>query len=482
MTTMTTKKRGFGEGTIEPSGRGHRVRMRVAGQREDLGTYATPAEAESVRVGFLALQARGEQPSAALTLRTWGTTWLRRRELNGTRNIATDRSRWETHIMRAHFADWPLRAIERRDVRTWMDGLLRKAPGWQTRKHCVNLLRKALGDALEDEHIERNAAAGFTVNKPADADDGWTFLMPEEQQALAAATPTARTERERLAHAAELQIALVAIGTGLRQGEQWNLELVDVHIDDADPWLYVRWGSRGKAPKNGKARRVPLFGLALAAMRLWLASLPFYAPRNPLGLAFPTERGCRRQRSKLPRSWGRVLAAARLADGTRRHDRRGVRWHDLRHTCASALVAGWWGRRWSLQEVAEVLGHSSVTVTERYAHLAPGVIAGAAAATTGPNLARAPLALVSNSQTIPGRDTQDSNLRPPASEAGHIENDPRYLGALRASLRAKCEQYLGAVVARSRFAHRYGTEAAELGLELCEALEAGPAARLGATL
>jgi hypothetical protein len=47
-----------------------------------------------------------------------------------------------------------------------------------------------------------------------------------------------------------------------------------------------------------------------------------------------------------------------------------VRWHDLRHTCASSLVAGWWGRRWSLEEVREMLGHSSVLVTERHAHFA----------------------------------------------------------------------------------------------------------------
>jgi len=44
---------------------------------------------------------------------------------------------------------------------------------------------------------------------------------------------------------------------------------------------------------------------------------------------------------------------------------RRVRWHDLRHTCASSLVAGWWGRQWSLEEVREMLGHSSVLVTER---------------------------------------------------------------------------------------------------------------------
>ena len=43
------------------------------------------------------------------------------------------------------------------------------------------------------------------------------------------------------------------------------------------------------------------------------------------------------------------------------------RMHDLRHTCAAWLVSG----GVSLIEVRDLLGHSSVTMTERYAHLAP---------------------------------------------------------------------------------------------------------------
>lgn len=46
-------------------------------------------------------------------------------------------------------------------------------------------------------------------------------------------------------------------------------------------------------------------------------------------------------------------------------------------------LAGIWGRRWSLAEVRDVLGHSSVTITERYAHLCERVLDTAAAETRG---------------------------------------------------------------------------------------------------
>ena len=44
--------------------------------------------------------------------------------------------------------------------------------------------------------------------------------------------------------------------------------------------------------------------------------------------------------------------------------------HDLRHTCASLAVSA----GVSLEALRDLLGHSSVTVTERYAHLAPAKV------------------------------------------------------------------------------------------------------------
>ena len=43
--------------------------------------------------------------------------------------------------------------------------------------------------------------------------------------------------------------------------------------------------------------------------------------------------------------------------------------HALRHTFASHLAMGTWGRQWQINQIREYIGHSSISVTQRYAHL-----------------------------------------------------------------------------------------------------------------
>ena len=472
--TMPQKKRTYGTGGIEPSGRGFRARPRVGGKRAELGTFATREEAESVLRGFVAAQAQGEIETSALTLARYGERWLDRRERKGNRAIMSDRSRWAKHIATAFFASWPLTQIARRDVKRWLVDLeerqgtrTHKPIGWQTRKHAFNLLRRAFRDAVDDELIAENPCRDIEYERPSDesGENGWTYLTPEEQERLLAAASPTIVRRELL-------LAAVALGTGLRQGEQWCLELRDLHLEDASPWLYVRWGSPGKPPKNGRARRVPLFGVALEAVIEWVDGLAAYAPKNPLGLVFPTPRGARRQTSKTPPSWPAILRASKLFPEAR-HDGRRLRWHDLRHSCASALVAGWWGRAWTLIEVRDVLGHRSVTTTERYAHLAPGVIGAAAAGTDGPKLARVGEGFdVDETTRNQLRVWRDSNARPSASEAGGEPKDLAALRALRAIVRAKSERVIKSVAQRNRFARGHAVEAADATLELLDGLDA----------
>ncbi len=340
-------------------------RFRVRIRKRTVGIYDTREEAERIRIASLEVLASEEGP-AGETVREFGGHVLTARELgHKVRDPATDWGRWRMHVVDDPIARVAVGALRPDHVESWLERLEERGLAPQTRRNCLNLLRVVLRRAVKKRLAKTNVAVGVRVE--GKSPDAWTYLRLEEQRALCAAfSPPER------------HIVEFAIGTGLRAGELVTLRLVDLHAEGTSPHVIVRYGRKpNKPPKNGKVRSVPLFGMGLASARAWLAELPQFAPINPTGLAFPRQRGSFRNHDHvLP--WDRWKGALASAGITRR-----VRWHDLRHTCASSLVSGLWGRRWSLEEVREMLGHSSIVVTQRYAHLAESAITRAAAETPG---------------------------------------------------------------------------------------------------
>lgn len=293
-------------------------------------------------------------------------TILDRRAREGIRGIYHERNRFETHIQEAAFAAMPLADIRPRDLRVWVREMAEKSAqgtdhplSTDTIKRAFSLVSAVFTAAVEDDLIEMNPASDVRVKKRADARatvEKWSTLSLAEQ--IAVASCSAIPVCDRLA-------IRFAIATGLRQGEQFSLRLTDLHTGNDSPHVVVRFGgARDLPPKSGKIRKVVLFGDGLIAARQWLYELPTFAPGNPLALVFPTPRGGRR-------AVGKPLGAGNLF---RRHlahvgIARRVRWHDLRHTFCSNLVTGVLGQTWPLLMVKEMAGHSSVTITERYAHV-----------------------------------------------------------------------------------------------------------------
>jgi hypothetical protein len=124
-----------------------------------------------------------------------------------------------------------------------------------------------------------------------------------------------------------------------------------------------------------------------------------------------------------------------------------VRFHDLRHTCASHLVSGTWGRRWSLEEVQRVLGHGSRSTTERYAHLAEDALDHAAAQTViRPESVRVPSTERAQQRETTLRAVGDSNPRPSAPEYQDsvvITSASAFLDGLRTDRRAMVDLVRG---------------------------------------
>lgn len=334
-----------------------RVRaMKPDGTRPTLGIFDTRDDAEAFLDAVDALAAG----SVGYTVASWGTKWLDMRELaKAVRNAEGDRGLFRKHIEKDAIGDISLKALNRGHVVAWMHRVRAKGAR-STASNAMTVLRGMLRSACDHGYMKANPATDVRLPREARTQEPWTWVKPEEQPQFLQGMPRPL-----------VYLMMFAIGTGMRAGEIAALELADVHADH----VVVRYGKPGEPTKNGKIRRVPLFGMGLEAWRAWSKALPAYCKENPLGLAFPRPGGTHRDEHHMVAyaTWKKWVETAKLG----RH----VRFHDLRHTCASCLVSGSWGRIWTLEEVGAMLGHGSVSITQRYAHLAESVLVRAAKAT-----------------------------------------------------------------------------------------------------
>jgi len=166
-------------------------------------------------------------------------------------------------------------------------------------------------------------------------DNGRTRFLTEEEEAhlLACCGPYLRP------------IVITALHTGFRKSELLSLRWADV--DFRRQTITVR----AAYAKNGEARSVPMTAVltdTLKAIRINAA---------PTAPVFRTREG--RPYRHISTAFGTAMRRAGITDFT---------FHDLRHTFASRLVMG----GVDLTTVKELMGHKHITMTLRYAHLAPG--------------------------------------------------------------------------------------------------------------
>lgn len=145
-------------------------------------------------------------------------------------------------------------------------------------------------------------------------------------------------------------MVLVAVRTGLRNGELRALRWEDVDLRAGK--LIVRRAAAKQAvgtPKSGRSREVPLSDETIKVLR---------AHRHLCSLVFCHPDGRMWTQDECDRPLERISKRAGLAP---------VSWHVLRHTFASHLAM----RGAPLKAIQELLGHSQISTTMRYAHLTP---------------------------------------------------------------------------------------------------------------
>ena len=221
------------------------------------------------------------------------------------------------------------------------------------------LLHKALTQAVNDGLIPRNATD--PVKPPRPSRNEMKTLTPEQAHVFLEA---AKNDRLRALY-------IVAIHTGLRQGELFGISWDDVDLEAGTLSVHrtlsgAKGGPKFTTPKNNKTRRVRLTPQAAEALRdhrkrqleerMRLAGL-----WQDHGLVFCSTVGTPLSRHNVyNRSFKPLLERAGLPYS--------LRFHDLRHTFAT-LMASSGGHA---KVVQEMLGHASINITlDLYSHVLP---------------------------------------------------------------------------------------------------------------
>jgi integrase len=286
----------------------------------------------------------------------------------------------EQHIaaIRANFKRWldePLASLNSWRLESWRRDQLKAGAKPATCNRNLSRLRSLLNKAVEWDVLGANPMKGL---KQLRVDNKrLRFLSPAEEGRLLDALLTRETkhrearerfnqwrlERHKLpfpAHTAEFvdhirPLTLLALNTGLRRGELLKLRWRD--LDEARNLLTVAVSSA----KSGHARHIPLNTVAAGVLRSWKKQVK---PRTDDAFVFANDDGARI--ASLKRSWATLCKIADIPN---------FKFHDTRHHFASRLVQA----SVPLNTVRELLGHASLTMTLRYAHLAPGDLAAAVA-------------------------------------------------------------------------------------------------------
>ncbi|HSH81366.1 MAG TPA: site-specific integrase, partial [Herpetosiphonaceae bacterium] len=234
------------------------------------------------------------------------------------------------------------------------------------RRYIVLLLRMALGKAQSDGLVPRNVAQ--SVATPRIERHESRVLSPDEARRLLDAATGDRLEA----------LYSVALALGLRQGEALGLRWQDVDLQRGT--LQVRSSLQridGKLqlvpPKTDLSRRTiampPATVHALREHKLRQLEERMAAPVwEDHDLVFPTNKGTPLEKSGITKRFAKLLDKAALPP---------MRFHDLRHSCASLLIA----QGVPLKTIQGLLGHSSITMTgDVYGHLLPSALQEAASA------------------------------------------------------------------------------------------------------
>jgi integrase len=254
-----------------------------------------------------------------------------------------------------------LRALTPAHVQGFYRGKLDSGLSPATVQKIHVVLHKALSQAVMWSLVPRNVTEAVSAPRP----------VPKEMRPL-----SAQEVRKLLEAAGDDSLEalwVLAVHTGMRQGELLALKWTDVDFEAGKVSVrrtLTRESGHFKLaePKTKKSRRtIKLTSAAAEALRKHLSHQMQDIDRlgdlyRDRGLVFTSSSGAPLNPSNIRnRNLRRLLLKAELPE---------IRFHDLRHTCATLLLS----KNVHPKIVQEMLGHANVAITrDTYSHVLPGI-------------------------------------------------------------------------------------------------------------
>lgn len=263
------------------------------------------------------------------------------------------KSSWQTEA--GYFKNWiqpviglkPMKDVRPLDLERIKKNMLQADKAQRTVQYVLAVIRQIYNYA--NDHQLYNGDNPSTKVKRPKFDNRRSEFFSEEQAIALLKNLSLRSSDLH-------DMALLSLRCGLRAGEIFGLIWQDISLERETITI--------RDPKNNRNRTVPMMTPDVTELfrRRKEASTNIFI--------FPDRNGGRKK--EVSNVFEKVIKELGFNDGVgdRRHK---LTFHSLRHTCASWLVM----KGVPLYTVKEILGHRSITMTERYSHLAPDAFEGA---------------------------------------------------------------------------------------------------------
>lgn len=294
-------------------------------------------------------------PTEQITVKEYSSKWLESRKLAGKPQSSweSDKTRLRKYIL-PQFGHRGLNQIPTKEWEFYMDSLVSDeliAPA--TRNRIRSLVTKMYNDALRAEIVANNPVR--IIPKLKESMEAWDYWASVED--IYSYLEEAKKESDWF-----FNFACLSLNLGLRMGETIALDFEDVNFNQRRIHITKVFeevsGQVFRRTKGHKERWLGINDSVFEALMEYRVRAKFSKTNDPI---ICDENGQRIRERKMRHIHDKVCERAKV---------KSIRPHDLRHTYASHYIMN----GGSLVELQSLLGHSSPTMTLKYAHLAPGFL------------------------------------------------------------------------------------------------------------